>query len=99
MLQRSFFNLLFFLATTTAEPNCPCLGTNDLPADVQTDISCCSETKDCCRSEDPGSPPDYGSSCVAWENIGTWYKACHPTFAVNHIINTPDICYTLSIHL
>ena len=83
--------------------NCPCLSFDDLPADVTDEISCRAADGNC-DSEHPDFPAKYGSACVAWENIGTWknigiwYDACHPTNSVNHIINTPNICYTLSIH-
>jgi hypothetical protein len=81
--------------------NCPCLSFDDLPADVQLEIECRGGIAGNCKSDHPDFPGEYGSSCVAWENIGTWYDDCHPTGidAVNHIINIPDICYTLSIHL
>jgi len=80
-------NVCTDFAKGTMGSNCPCLSFDELPAEVQTEISCPAASGNC-TSVHPDFPAKYGSSCVAWENIGTWYDACHPT----NSSDTPDYC-------
>jgi len=62
--------------------NCACIPYEDFPQDVKDEIDC-DGSYDCILEHD--FPSHYGSSCVPWEEIDTWYSDCHQ-------VSSPDFC-------